>query len=62
MAEFELNPLNPMLQLAAIGIGGLIIPLIFAGWLRWVIWGIGIPVWFYANFMHKFKEGAVKNG
>ena len=62
MVEFDIDIQNPVQQIVALFIFGLLVGVFFVGWLRWVIWIGGIVALIYLNWFAKGKEGAVKEG
>lgn len=55
--SFEIDPLNPFVQIVGIVIGGWLIGVFVNSILRWIIWGVGITAWIYFTFWGKAEEG-----
>jgi len=59
MGEVTIDPTNPLQQIIAIAIGGLIASFLFSSWIKWVVWIVGTPLWFYFNFIQNTREGSI---
>lgn len=53
----EINPQNPIFQIILIAVGGWLMGVFIAGFLRWLAWLGGGGVWIYFTFFADRQEG-----